>query len=111
MLHTELVDFYNDKLKDTLNQPLQKSAKYRQNSFIFNESFLHDFIIKGRNIKQSTRFYELVHCISTQYLSSCRLYRTVCQMPDCNRQAANALTLLSIDEVESECPYLPLSNY
>ena len=32
-------------------------------------------------------------------------------MPDCNRQTANAPTLLSIDEVEAECPYLPLSNY
>ena len=32
-------------------------------------------------------------------------------MPDCNRQTANALTSLCIDEVESECPYQPLSNY
>ena len=32
-------------------------------------------------------------------------------MPDCNKQTANALTRLCIDEVESECPYLPLSNY
>ena len=36
---------------------------------------------------------------------------TICQMPDCNRQTANALTRLCIHEVESECPYLPLSNY
>ena len=34
-------------------------------------------------------------------------------MPDYNRQTANALTSLCIDEVESERPYLhvPLSNY
>ena len=32
-------------------------------------------------------------------------------MPDCNWQTANALTCLCIDEVESERPYLPLSNY
>ena len=32
-------------------------------------------------------------------------------MPDCNRQTANALTRLCIDEVESEWQYLPLLNY
>ena len=32
-------------------------------------------------------------------------------MPDINRQTANSLTRLCIDEVESECPYLPVSNY
>ena len=32
-------------------------------------------------------------------------------MPDCKWPTANALTRLRINEVESECSYLPLSKY
>ena len=41
---------------DIRYNPLWKSAKYRHYSFIIHKSFLHVLIIKGNNIKRSTRF-------------------------------------------------------